>query len=307
MTSLRVSRIRTDGGTQPRSTILQDVVEEYAAAMVDGAEFPSVTVFYDGTDYWLADGFHRVAAASAAGLAEINSDVRQGTRRDAVLHSVGANATHGMRRTNEDKRRAVRVLLEDPEWAQWSDREIARRCGVSPTSVGALRPSEPDTVQVGQYEPRTFVHPKTGQPTQMRTANIGGRKGAEFIDNSATWHKSGAYDAPVFDSTPAGERGAWSPQDIEPAPARPSRDASGDYIHHALTEIVRQFDKLPSPETASARYPVDLSHALPVETINRIADWFSVFAPEWEGGADQREAWMKSLIEKVKEKAVVNA
>lgn len=29
---------------------------------------------------------------------------------------------HEMRRTNEDKRRAVRVLLEDAEWSQWSDR-----------------------------------------------------------------------------------------------------------------------------------------------------------------------------------------
>jgi hypothetical protein len=35
-----------------------------------------------------------------------------------------------VRRTNEDKRRAVATLLNDPEWSQWSDREIGRRCGV---------------------------------------------------------------------------------------------------------------------------------------------------------------------------------
>ena len=147
--TLSVAAIRTDGGTQPRSTILRDVVEEYAAAMADGAKFPAITVFYDGAEYWLADGFHRLAATETAGSLTINCDVRQGTRRDAVLHSVGANAAHGMRRTNDDKRRAVRVLLEDAEWSQWSDREIARRCGVSPSHVGGLRPVASPSVQLG--------------------------------------------------------------------------------------------------------------------------------------------------------------
>ena len=141
--TLSVAAIRTDGGTQPRSTILRDVVEEYAAAMADGAKFPAITVFYDGAEYWLADGFHRLAATETAGSLTINCDVRQGTRRDAVLHSVGANAAHGMRRTNEYKRRAVRVLLEDAEWSQWGDRKIARRCGVDHKTVATLRPPKP--------------------------------------------------------------------------------------------------------------------------------------------------------------------
>lgn len=290
MTGVRVSKIRTDGGTQPRSTILQDVVEEYAAAMVDGAEFPPVTVFYDGTDYWLADGFHRVAAAEAASRSDIDCDIRQGTRRDAILFSVGANATHGMRRTNEDKRRAVRVLLEDPEWSQWSDREIARRCGVAHPTVAALRPAPSGK----DYQIERKVE-RGGTVYTQNVARIGSNPRPR-------------PDAPVFDSTPSGERGAWSPQDIEPAPARPSRDASADYIHHALTEIARQFEKLPpSASDAADRYPVDLAHALPVEVVNRIADWFGEFAPAWEDGAEGREAWMQSIVDKVKEKSVVNS
>ena len=77
--------------------------------------------------------------------------MRAGGRREAILHSVGANAEHGWRRGNEDKRKAVQTLLNDPEWAGWSDREIARRCGVAPSSVGALRPRP--SVQVGQIDP----------------------------------------------------------------------------------------------------------------------------------------------------------
>jgi hypothetical protein len=48
------------------------------------------------------------------GLAKISADVREGSRRDAILYAVGANASHGLKRTNRDKRNAVRVLLKDP-------------------------------------------------------------------------------------------------------------------------------------------------------------------------------------------------
>lgn len=33
------------------------------------------------------------------------TEVLRGTKRDAILYSVGANSTHGLRRTNADKRR----------------------------------------------------------------------------------------------------------------------------------------------------------------------------------------------------------
>src|SRR4051794_27961438 len=46
-----------------------------------------------------------------------------------------------MRRTNEDKRRAVLTLLNDPDWARWSDREIARQCAVTHPFVSSLRPN----------------------------------------------------------------------------------------------------------------------------------------------------------------------
>jgi hypothetical protein len=81
--------------------------------MTTGAEFPPVTVFYDGADYWLANGFHRITESGSLGLSDIAADVRQGTRRDAVLYSVGANAKHSYPRSNKDKRRAALTLLRD--------------------------------------------------------------------------------------------------------------------------------------------------------------------------------------------------
>ena len=138
---LDLKLICTDGGTQSRAGLNEQTIDEYAEAMDAGAQFPPVLVFYNGEEYWLADGFHRVAAAKRLEWADIAVEIRSGTRRDAVLYSVGANTAHGLRRTNADKRRAVETLLRDEEWSQWSNREIARRCGVGDQLVRQLRNS----------------------------------------------------------------------------------------------------------------------------------------------------------------------
>lgn len=170
MTStLALDKITIDGGTQSRVGLNQDVVDDYSVVIRDGTDFPPVTVFFDGKKYWLADGFHRLAAYRKAGAMELPAAVHQGTRRDAILFSVGANAAHGLRRTNDDKRRAVTTLLNDKEWSAWSDREIAKRCDVSDRFVNSLRC---DTANGSQSE-RTYTHPKTGKPTTMDTAKIG--------------------------------------------------------------------------------------------------------------------------------------
>ncbi len=109
--------------------------------MVAGATFPPVVVFFDGSMRWLADGFHRVKAAERAKIAALKATVHHGTKRDAILFAIGANHTHGLRRTNADKRRAILTLLHDRQWGRWSDREISRRCGVAHTSVADTRSS----------------------------------------------------------------------------------------------------------------------------------------------------------------------
>lgn len=137
--------IRTDGGTQPRAGLDEEVVDNYREGYIAGAKLPPLDVFYDGSVYWLADGFHRLDGAKRADfdmggkLSTVDVHLHQGTRRDAVLFSVGANATHGLPRTNADKHRAVMVLLNDPDWSTWSDGLIARTARVSQPFVSALR------------------------------------------------------------------------------------------------------------------------------------------------------------------------
>ena len=137
--TIPLKSLRLDGGTQPRAKIYEWAYKNYAEEMEWGKSFPAIVVFFDGNHYWLADGFHRVHAALFLGWKEIRADIRQGTQRDAILFSAGANAAHGLQRSRWDKRRAVARLLRDEEWAQWSDRVIARRCHVGHPLVAEVR------------------------------------------------------------------------------------------------------------------------------------------------------------------------
>jgi hypothetical protein len=148
--TMNLNALRIDGGTQSRQEINQEVVADYAEQITSGSEFPPVTAFYDGVDYYLADGFHRYFAHKKAGKASINVDVITGTLRDAVLHSVGVNALHGLRRTNADKRKAVLTMLDDLEWQDWSNSEIARQCHVSAPFVSNLRIGDTPVVKMNR-------------------------------------------------------------------------------------------------------------------------------------------------------------
>lgn len=139
--TLPMDVIRIDGGTQSRSRIHEDMVADYAAKMADGSVFPPGVAFFDGKEYWLADGFHRYHALRSNKRASMVCRIVNGTVRDAILYSFGANGMHGMQMTNEDKRRIVLEMLNDFEWTSWEDREIARQCHVSHVFVTKLRDS----------------------------------------------------------------------------------------------------------------------------------------------------------------------
>src|SRR5258708_37650672 len=117
MSRLVLRAISCDESVQPRAAINPLVVERYAEAMKAGAVFPVVTVFHDGTTFYLADGFHRLEAARCAGLTEIDADVSEGILHDARLYGASANGTHGLPRSQADVRRAIaRVVQECPDW-----------------------------------------------------------------------------------------------------------------------------------------------------------------------------------------------
>jgi transposase-like protein len=135
MAILKLDKVKLDGGTQFRESIIQDKVNEYKQLMFDDVVFKPVDVVFDGEHYYLVDGFHRYFAIKAMDATTIEANVTEGTIEDAIRRARRANSTHGMPRTNETKRRVVMSALNDPTNVNAVSREIASECQVSHTLV----------------------------------------------------------------------------------------------------------------------------------------------------------------------------
>lgn len=141
---LDLSKINTTVAASVRATVQQEAVDRYAEAYEQGEELPPVDVYAGGNVYYLADGGHRYKAVSKIGRKTIKALVRQcATEQEAhaaaVLHAAGANALHGLPRSPEDKRAAVRSVIGRPEYADASDSAIADICRVSHVLVRLVR------------------------------------------------------------------------------------------------------------------------------------------------------------------------
>jgi len=175
--------------TQSRVAMDGSIVERYAEDMAQGRwewERDPVILFAEAVPngpviYWVGDGHHRIAAANFAHLDMVFANVRIGTKRDAIFHSLTANRQHGLQRTNDDKRNAVRIALLDPEWTKMSDRAIAEHCGVSAPFVGKIRS---ELEESGQVEATTQRVSKSGKTLQ--TANIGTKPALSNGSHAAT-------------------------------------------------------------------------------------------------------------------------
>lgn len=165
MTKVQIASINTRVNTQSRAQIDTDTVTEYADAINDSQEMPPVILFKDGDSYFIGDGWHRVLAHKKLDRKTIEATIKKGGKREALLFAAGANAGHGLRRSNADKRHAVEMLLGDKEWGKWADREIARRCVVSHEMVRQVRAS----LSTDDSEPteRKFVH-RNGKEAVMQ-------------------------------------------------------------------------------------------------------------------------------------------
>ncbi len=171
---LKLEQIRTDGGTQPRAELREEVIADYAERMESGVTFPPIIVFFDGTNYWLADGFHRLMAARRAAPDQpLPATVHTGTLQDAQWFSYSVNKSHGLRRTNEDKERAIRAALAHEKAATLSNRNIADHCGVAESSVRKYRDQLNLTAHFAQSTDETPPKDEMSPTPRPRTGRDG--------------------------------------------------------------------------------------------------------------------------------------
>jgi len=168
---LPLASIVRDPAIQCRAAGIDEAIAaEYATALTNGARMPPIVVFKEGSVFRLADGWHRCRAHELAGKTEIACEVRAGGEREARLYAVGANASHGARRTKADRWRAVEMLLRDPAWAVWSDREIAKQAAVDPKFVAPVRASLAPTVDNPQLTERKGADGKVRKVPKRKKA-----------------------------------------------------------------------------------------------------------------------------------------
>ncbi len=136
---ISLEKIRIDCDTQSREKTNLGKVSEYAEKMLMGEVFDPAIVYYDGREYYLADGFHRYFANKKIGSPGMDCEVRNGSLRDAIFYSFEANKDHGMPFTNADKRRNVIRLLNDFEWESMTQLAIAKKCGCTQPQVSKIK------------------------------------------------------------------------------------------------------------------------------------------------------------------------
>jgi hypothetical protein len=140
---LRLDQIKLDSGCQFRVNSDPEYVASLEEAYRNKEDVPRPIVFFDGTDFILADGRNRYEGATAAGLKHLECEVREGTLREAILWAFGPECPNsgprGLRVTRADKHAKVQRLLADSEWQAWANTAIADACCVSHTFVAGVR------------------------------------------------------------------------------------------------------------------------------------------------------------------------
>lgn len=134
-TKIRIEDITLDPRLQVRAKMDFEAIDEYAEHLDSLPPCKAVR----GDKLWLTGGWHRLHAHKKAGIEVVPCEVTEGTFADAVAEAAGENADHGLRRSDEDKKRAVRLVLGTPEHADKSDRLIAEICRVGHPFVAKIR------------------------------------------------------------------------------------------------------------------------------------------------------------------------
>ena len=228
--TLSIDLIRLDGGSQARIKSSEETIEAYAE-LIDASKgewpFGPLDVFHDGSDYFLADGFHRTLAALRLNRASLPCRIHKGTAKDARIFGMTANDKHGLRMSQADKRACVEWLLDNgPKITQVA---IAEKAGVSRRTV---------------QEVVAARKPEKAQSALSVSETLG--KSSETGDKPTPTPSSTASQEPADDSDDV-------PFDAPDPPAKPEASIMLDAIGKPIPKHLRSASELAIQLQATGR------------------------------------------------------
>jgi ParB-like chromosome segregation protein Spo0J len=152
-----VSKIEVIQGLLPRveTHTVEDKVEEYREAMEIGSEFPPITVWQKGDEFWLIDGMHRLMASKRLGRETIKAEIVElKDMLEAEILAITKNR-HGLPLTKEEKRLLCQNLYSKNVKIQ----ELQKIFGVSERTIynwvqGLKRREKPKDIKEKALEMR---------------------------------------------------------------------------------------------------------------------------------------------------------
>lgn len=163
--TMKLTDIVVDPNCQVREKLDGDTVTAYAAVLQEGGTLDPIKAYQVSNGRVVRiDGSHRCeATANVFGPdAEIQVVIYNGTLQDAQWAAIQANLKHGLPLNRNDKRIAIKKVLEHPDGKNMSDRAIAKMFGIDGKTVAKIRNELEATAEFPQL-PGEDVQKRIGQ------------------------------------------------------------------------------------------------------------------------------------------------
>lgn len=231
-------QFRVDGLDQD---YVSELVSVYIAALDPGVPSPPPLVVFeqyqDPPLYWLADGFHRHAAAVAADLRDIRVHVYKGDRKAAMRYALQANGKHGRRRTLEDAVHAYRCAIAESLVEPGDAPAVAALLGISDrwareiTKEARERVTAERDATIRRLAEEGQTQRQIAEQVGMTQQGVGKllnnkRKSSESSQDKSRANVPMDPDPSVFTMSPS----APDPQQPAPAEDHPLRAAKAAYL-----------------------------------------------------------------------------
>ena len=164
---LYINQLCLKGGTQLRIKTDEETIALYANEIKKGVIFDPIDVIYDGENYFPFDGFHRILAHKKIKKEKILCRILKGSQDDAKWMACQANSKHGLRRSQDDVRKAIKLALLHEKGKNLSFNTIAKHIGCHHSTVSSV---QKELIRLGLLEERntTEYTNKNGKSISQR-------------------------------------------------------------------------------------------------------------------------------------------